>query len=60
MRREKQAIHIIYGTGLSINAGNYAFFAPLHFLLGLDKFDNKIKLLLAKVYSEEMTSIHFG
>jgi geranylgeranyl pyrophosphate synthase len=60
-RREKDAVHIIYGVDVSINAGNYAYFAPFHYLLSLkDKFSELTILQLARVYGEEMTQIHFG
>lgn len=29
MRRGKPAIHKLYGVDISINAGNFAYFAPL-------------------------------
>ena len=41
MRREKESIHLLYGIGLSINAGNYAYFAPLNYLLNVSKFNTE-------------------
>ena len=60
MRREKTAVHIIYGVDVSINAGNYAYFAPFNYLLGLKKYDDTTIMSLTRVYAEEMTQIHFG
>lgn len=55
MRREKKTIHLIYGVDISINAGNYAYFAPFNYLLGLKKYKESTLLELTRVYAEEMT-----
>lgn len=59
-RREKDAVHIMYGVDIAINAGNYAYFAPLNFLFGVKKYNDATLLRLSRVYAEEMTQIHFG
>lgn len=50
----------MYGIDISINAGNYAYFAPMNFLLGLEKYNDKIKMKMVQVYTEEMSQVHIG
>lgn len=52
MRREKPAIHHIYGEDVSINASNFAFFAPLNYLYkNGDKFGQKKLLRFSQIYA---------
>eukprot|EP01016_Furgasonia_blochmanni_P035495 TRINITY_DN393_c0_g1_i1.p3 TRINITY_DN393_c0_g1~~TRINITY_DN393_c0_g1_i1.p3 ORF type:complete len:256 (-),score=83.27 TRINITY_DN393_c0_g1_i1:328-1095(-) len=60
MRRDKQCVHKIFGEDISINAGDFMFFAPLRVLMDSRKFDDKVKLDIMRVYSEEMITIHIG
>jgi hypothetical protein len=38
VRRDKPCVHLIYGVDISVNAGNFMYFAPLRYLLKSGKF----------------------
>ncbi|EAS02845.2 polyprenyl synthetase protein (macronuclear) [Tetrahymena thermophila SB210] len=59
-RREKDAVHIIYGVDISINAANYGYYAPLNYLLNLKKYNQKTISQLSLIYAYEMSQIHLG
>ncbi|KAL4448787.1 hypothetical protein ABPG74_012876 [Tetrahymena malaccensis] len=59
-RRELDAVHIIYGVDISINAANYGYYAPLNYLLNLKKYNQKIISQLSLIYAYEMSQIHLG
>jgi len=60
-RRKKQALHLIFGEDIAINAGNALYFlALLPLIRNKEKFDTKILLRLYDAYSREMIRISFG
>lgn len=60
-RREKQALHLIFGEDVAINAGNALYFlALLPIVKNKDKLDSKTLLRIYDIYSEEMMRISFG
>jgi len=59
MRRGKPALHKIYGTDVSINAGNMLYFLPLLSLIR-DSLEDDVKLAAFRVYAEEMVNLHIG
>ena len=38
IRRNKACVHLIYGVDVSVNAGNFMYFAPINYLLNLKKY----------------------
>ncbi len=44
VRRDKPCVHLIYGVDISVNAGNFMYFAPLRYILKSDKFTTKQKV----------------
>jgi len=59
VRRGKPAVHLMYGTDLSINAGNHLYFLP-SYLLEKTALPPQGQLLLMKYYLEDMRRLHFG
>lgn len=58
-RRGKPAVHLLYGTDLSINTGNFLYFLP-HICIDSSNFSDDIKLAAYRCYSESMTRLHIG
>ena len=58
-RRGKPAVHLLYGTDVSINTGNLLYFLP-HVLIDSCDFSDEIKLSAYRYYSETMTRLHIG
>lgn len=58
-RRGKKAVHLIYGTDVSINTGNFLYFLP-HKLIDICDFPDDIKLAAYRFYNESMTLLHMG
>ena len=44
VRRDKPCVHLIYGVDISVNAGNFMYFAPLRYLLKSKKFTTSQKV----------------
>ena len=58
-RRGKPAVHLIYGTDLSINTGNFLYFLP-HICIDSSSFADEIKLAAYRYYNDSMTHLHIG
>ncbi len=58
-RRGKPAVHLLYGTDLSINTGNFLYFLP-HICIDSSPFSDRIKLAAYRCYNESMTVLHIG
>ena len=58
-RRGKPAVHLIYGTDLSINTGNFLYFLP-HICIDSSSFKDEIKLAAYRYYTDSMTYLHIG
>ncbi len=58
-RRGKPAVHLLYGTDLSINTGNFLYFLP-HVCIDSSPFADDIKLAAYRYYNESMTHLHIG
>ena len=58
-RRGKPAVHLLYGTDLSINTGNFLFFLP-HVCIDSSPFPDDIKLAAYRYYNDSMTKLHVG
>ena len=58
-RRGKPAVHLIYGTDLSINTGNFLYFLP-HICIDSSSFKDEIKLAAYQYYNDSMTHLHIG
>ena len=58
-RRGKPAVHLLYGTDLSINTGNFLYFLP-HVCIDSSCFSDEIKLAAYRYYNESMTKLHIG
>jgi len=59
MRRGQECTYKRFGTDIAINAGNFMYFAPM---LKLDNYveDPMKALAMHKIFTEEMSAIHFG
>ena len=58
-RRGKPAVHLIYGTDLSINTGNFLYFLP-HICIDSSPFPDQIKLAAYRYYNDSMRHLHIG
>ena len=58
-RRGKPAVHLLYGTDLSINTGNFLYFLP-HVCIDSSNFSDDIKLAAYRYYNDSMTKLHVG
>ena len=58
-RRGKPAVHILYGTDLAINTGNFLYFLP-HICVDSSNFPDEIKLAAYRYYNESVTKLHIG
>ncbi len=58
-RRGEKAVHTIYGTDISINAGNLLYFLPT---VSIDSaaLANEQKLAVYQIYSRYMRRVHLG
>ncbi|MFA5570829.1 MAG: polyprenyl synthetase family protein [Sphaerochaetaceae bacterium] len=59
LRRGEKAIHTIYGTDISINAGNFLYYYPT-LLIDNSSFSSEKKLSLYQIYARNMRNIHLG
>jgi len=59
MRRGQPCTYLKFGEDYAVNTGTLMYYAPV---AKIDSFirDDKIKLQLHRIYSEEMLNIHFG
>ncbi len=60
LRRGKPTCHKIFGTAVAINAGNLAYFLPLKILLEKRGLTEKQRLMMLRIYNEELINLHFG
>ena len=58
-RRGKEAVHLLYGEDISINAGNLMYFNATGLVAGLDK-PAELKFALLDSYCENLRRLHFG
>ena len=58
-RRGKPAVHLLYGTDLSINTGNFLYFLPL-VCIDSCNFADDIKLAAYRCYRDSMLNLHIG
>ena len=49
-RRNKECVHLIFGVDISLNAGNFMYFAPLSYILSKSNLNEKAKLKLSTVF----------
>ncbi|MCF7953740.1 MAG: polyprenyl synthetase family protein [Spirochaetales bacterium] len=59
LRRGKPAVHTIYGTDFSINAGNLMYYLPTSCIDGAD-LSREEKLQVYQIYSKYLRRVHFG
>ena len=58
-RRGGPAIHLMFGTDLSINAGNFLYFLPTY-ILDRDSWDPLVKARILHYYLRTMRRLHIG
>ncbi len=58
-RRGKPAVHLLYGTDLSINAGNLLYFQPT-WIIDRSDLPAERKALLFSGYCEDLRRLHLG
>ncbi len=51
VRRDKKCVHLIYGVDISVNAGNFMYFAPLNYLLKCGKFNTTQIVKIGEIYA---------
>ncbi len=59
MRRGEPAVHTVFGTDISINAGNLLYYLPTSCIDASDLPDER-KLQLYQIYSRYLRRVHFG
>ena len=60
VRRNKPCIHKLFGVDISINAGNYMYYAPMMAILNSSLYQPETKTQLTKIYFEEIIQLHIG
>lgn len=58
-RRGGPAIHLLYGTDMAINTGNFLYFLPTYVLDG-DQWPEAMKARMLHYYLRTMRRLHFG
>ena len=58
-RRGKPAVHMIYGTDLSINAGNLLYYLPTTEIDAVD-MDDTVRLRIYQIYTRFLRRVHLG
>ncbi|HEB11657.1 MAG TPA: polyprenyl synthetase family protein [Spirochaetales bacterium] len=58
-RRGGAAIHLLYGTDLAINSGNYMYFLPA-FLIDKSNLGNRERLRVYESFMENLRRLHLG
>ena len=60
VRRNKPCIHKLFGVDISINAGNYMYYAPMMAILNSSLYQPETKTQITKIYFEEIIQLHIG
>jgi geranylgeranyl pyrophosphate synthase len=61
LRRGEPCLHILFGTDIAVNAGNFLYFLPLTALIkNKDKFKPEILAKAYEAYAQDMINIHLG
>ena len=60
VRRNKECVHLLFGVDISVNAGNFIYFAPMMRLFRSGKYSAEKLVKMSTIYLEEMTSLHIG
>lgn len=60
IRRNKPCVHHLYGIDISLNAGNFMYYAPMLHLLKCGKFSSCQLTKMGQIYVEEMVNLHIG
>ncbi|CAD8068539.1 unnamed protein product [Paramecium primaurelia] len=60
VRRNDKCIHIKYGVDVAVNAGNYVYFAPLHYFLNSANYSDQQKMKILAICLNNMRVVHFG
>lgn len=58
-RRGDRAVHLKYGTDVSINAGNLLYYLPTH-LIDSAPVDDRIRLQIYQIYAKYLRRVHLG
>ena len=51
VRRDKQCVHLLYGIDISINAGNFMYFAPYHYILKHGNFSVEQQAKIGAIFA---------
>ncbi|CAD8098391.1 unnamed protein product [Paramecium sonneborni] len=60
VRRNDKCVHIKYGLDVAVNAANYVYFAPLHYILDSTNYSDEKKMKILTVCLKNMKIVHFG
>ena len=60
IRRNRECVHRLYGVDISINAGNFMYYAPMLAIYNSPKYSKDLKHELAQIYLEEIVQLHVG
>jgi geranylgeranyl pyrophosphate synthase len=52
IRRNKPCIHKLFGLDVSINAGNYMYYAPMMAILNSQEYSPELKNKITRIYFE--------
>lgn len=50
VRRNKPCVHLLFGTDVAINAGNFMYYAPMLFLMRSGKYLPSVLAQLNQIY----------
>jgi geranylgeranyl pyrophosphate synthase len=53
-------VHLIYGTDIAVNSGNFMYYAPMLAIMKSGKYNAAQLAKLNEIYVEEMVQLHIG
>ena len=60
VRRNRECVHKLYGVDVSINAGNFMYYAPMLAIYNSASYPKALKDELVQIYLEEIVQLHVG
>lgn len=59
-RRGKPCLHLLYGTDITLNAGNFMYYAPMLYLQRSSTYSRAQVQKMGEIYVQEMVNLHIG
>jgi geranylgeranyl pyrophosphate synthase len=60
VRRNRECVHLLYGLDVSINAGNFMYYAPMLAVNSSKAYSPELKQELVQIYLEDIMQLHIG